>query len=263
MIRLLIFFINHSIKGWLSKMKLIGVIPARFSSTRLPGKPLADICGKPMIWWVYQRVSQVKELQDVYIATDDKRIIDVCSEYGMKSVLTSPEHPTHLDRLSEFAEIVDADFYINVNGDEPLIEISCIKDMLPVDIDPNSDYAANGMMLLENPVDAVDTSKGKIVTDVNGYGMYVSRYPIPYPKGSSDYKMKKFVGVQCFTKKALAFCGKTPRGPLERIEDCDEFRFLENGYKLKYIMTYSEAFAVDTQKDLDRVRAIIEQNGGK
>jgi 3-deoxy-manno-octulosonate cytidylyltransferase (CMP-KDO synthetase) len=240
-------------------MKIIGVIPARYSSSRLPGKPLADICGKPMIWWVYNRVSKVKELENVYIATDDKRIVDVCNKYDMNVVLTSEKHATHLDRLSEFAEIVKADFYINVNGDEPLIEESCIRDLLPVDIDPESDYAANGMMIVDNPVDAIDTSKGKIVTDTNGYGMYVSRYPIPYPKGSSDYKIKKFVGVQCFTKKALAFCGKTPRGPIERIEDCDEFRFLENGYKLKFIMTHSTAFAVDTQKDLDRVRTIIEQ----
>ena len=239
--------------------RIVGVIPARYSSSRLPGKPLADICGKPMIWWVYNRVSQVKELENVYIATDDKRIVDVCNEYGMNVVLTSEKHATHLDRLSEFAEIVNADFYINVNGDEPLIEESCIRDLLPVDIDPKSDYAANGMMLVDNPVDAIDTSKGKIVTDTNGYGMYISRYPIPYPKGSSDYNIKKFVGVQCFTKKALVFCGKTPRGPIERIEDCDEFRFLENGYKLKFIMTHSTAFAVDTQKDLVRVRTIIEQ----
>lgn len=238
---------------------ILGVIPARYASSRLPGKPLADICGKPMIWWVYQRVLQVEALQAVYVATDDERIMEACAAYGMKAVLTSPSHATHLDRLSEFARLVDADFYINVNGDEPLIEPSCIRDLLPQGVDPRSDYAANGMMLVENPVDAIDTSKGKIVTDVNGYGMYISRNPIPYPKGTSDYQMKKFVGVQCFTQKALAFCGRTPRGPIERIEDCDEFRFLENGYKLKFVMTHSTAFAVDTQKDLDRVRAIIAQ----
>lgn len=241
-------------------MKIIGVIPARYSSSRLPGKPLADICGKPMIWWVYNQVLQVKELSSVYIATDDKRIMDVCESYGMNAVLTSPNCSTHLDRLSQFAEIVNADFYINVNGDEPLIEPECIRDLLPEGIDPDSDYAANGMMYCENPVDAIDTSKGKIVTDVNGYGMYISRNPIPYPKASANYKLKKFVGVQCFTKKALAFCGKTPRGPIEQIEDCDEFRFLENGYKLKFILTHSTAFAVDTEKDLVRVRDIIEKS---
>ena len=239
--------------------KYIGVIPARYGSSRLPGKPLADICGKPMIWWVYNRVLQVKELDGVYIATDDKRIVDVCHDLKMDVLLTLSKHATHLDRLSEFAEKVSANFYINVNGDEPLIEPECIRDLIPIDVDPESDYAANGMMVVENPVDAIDTSKGKIVTDVNGYGMYISRYPIPYPKASSNYQIKKFVGVQCFTKKALAFCGKTPRGPLEQIEDCDEFRFLENGYKLKFIMTHSTAFAVDTQKDLDKVRAIIKQ----
>ena len=241
-------------------MKIIGVIPARYGSSRMPGKPLADICGKPMIWWVYNRVKQVEELADVYVATDDERICQVCDEYGIKNVMTSTEHATHLDRLFEFSTLVDADFYINVNGDEPLIEPECIRDLIPVDIDPEGDWASNGMMIVTNPVDAIDTSKGKIVTDVNGYGMFISRYPIPYPKASSNYQIKKFVGVQCFSKKALAFVGETPRGPLESIEDCDEFRFLENGYKLKFIMTHSEAFAVDTEKDLIKVRDIIQNS---
>ena len=240
-------------------MKIVGVIPARYASSRLPGKPIADICGKPMIWWVYNRVSKVKELTAVYVATDDERIMKVCRTYGINAILTSPNHSTHLDRLSEFSKMVDADFYINVNGDEPLIEPSCIRDLIPNNISPESDYAANGMMYITNPVDAIDTSKGKIVTDVNGYALYISRNPIPYPKASANYQMKKFVGVQCFTKKALDFCGKTPRGPIEQIEDCDEFRFLENGYKLKFILTHSNAFAVDTEKDLERVRGIIDE----
>lgn len=238
-------------------MNIIGVIPARYQSSRLPGKPLEDICGKPMIWWVYNQVKKVHELNEVYVATDDERIMEVCRQWGMSAIMTSAHHTTHLDRLAEFASLVPADFYICVNGDEPLIEESCIRDLLPVGIDPDSDYAANGMMLAEDPVDVVDTSKGKIATDSQGYGMYISRMPIPYPKASAAYKFKKFVGVQCFTKKALAFCGNTPRGELESIEDCDEFRFLENGYKLKFVMTHSTAFAVDTQKDLVRARQII------
>jgi len=242
-------------------MKIVGVIPARYSSSRMPGKPLVDICGKPMIWWVYDRVKQVQELSEVYVATDDERIYQVCESYNIKTVMTSTEHMTHLDRLFEFSTLIDADFYINVNGDEPLIEPECIRDLLPAaDVNPNGDWAANGMMIITNPVDAIDTSKGKIVTDVAGYGMFISRYPIPYPKANADYQMKKFVGVQCFSKKALAFVGQTPRGPLESIEDCDEFRFLENGYKLKFVMTHSEAIAVDTEKDLFRVRSLIQEN---
>lgn len=238
-------------------MKIVAVIPARYKSSRFPGKPLADICGKPMIWWVYNQAKQAKGVSEVYVATDDERIREKCLELGMNVVMTSDQHRTHLDRLGEFATIIDADFYINVNGDEPLVDVKSIEAMIPTDVDPNSFYAANGMMILTNPIDAIDSSKIKIATDVFGNGLYMARSPIPFPKGSSQYKLKKFVGVQCFTKEALLFCKDTERGELESIEDIDEFRFLENGKPLKFIMTNAETLSVDTQKDLEKVRAMI------
>lgn len=240
-------------------MKIVAIIPARYGSSRFPGKPLADICGKPMIWWVYKQAKKVKRINEVYVATDDKRIESVCKGFGIKTIMTSVEHKTHLDRLYEASTKVDADFYININGDEPLIESSCIEDLIPdKSVDPNSSYAANGMMVLSEPIDAFDTSKIKIATDMNSYGLYLARSPIPFPKGRSDYQLKKFVGVQCFTKKALEFCGKTKRGFLESIEDIDEFRFIENGHKLLFVMTNATTLSVDTKKDLDRVREIIK-----
>lgn len=241
-------------------MKVIAVIPARYSSSRFPGKPLADICGKPMIWWVYNQARKAKGISEVYVATDSDIIKQKCEEYGMNVVMTSDSHRTHLDRLGEFATKINADFYININGDEPLIDVGSIEAMIPDDgVDPNSFYAANGMMLLENPIDAIDSSKIKIATDVFGNGMYMARSPIPFPKGSSQYKLKKFVGVQCFTQKALIFCKDTQRGELEGIEDIDEFRFLENGKTLKFIMTNAETLSVDTKKDLDKVNEIVRE----
>lgn len=240
-------------------MKIIGVIPARYASSRFPGKPLADICGRPMIWWVYQQVKNVKEIDEVYVATDDDRIRISCKENGMSVVMTSDSCPTHLERLYEVSQQIDADFYINVNGDEPLIDAHCIEKMIPSDIDPDSSYFANGMMILDNPIDAIDSSKIKIAVDMLGYGMYMARSPIPFPKGRGDYQMKKFVGVQCFTKKALQFVHDTPRGFLESVEDIDEFRFLENGHKVKFIMTEANTLSVDTPKDLEKVRGIIAQ----
>lgn len=241
-------------------MKVVGIVPARYQSTRFQGKPLADICGKPMIWWVHRQLKNAKGIDEVYVATDDERIEEVCKQYNINVIMTSKDHPTHLERLYEASTKVDADFYINVNGDEPLIESSCIEDLVPsADVDPNSSYAANGMMILKDPIDAFDTSKIKIATDMQGYGMYMARSPIPFPKGRSDYELKKFVGVQCFSKKALEFCANTKRGYLESIEDIDEFRFLENGHKLLFVLTNATTLSVDTKKDLSKVNMIIEK----
>jgi 3-deoxy-manno-octulosonate cytidylyltransferase (CMP-KDO synthetase) len=244
-------------------MKVVGVIPARYNSSRFKGKPLADICGKPMVWWVHRQLKMVEELAEVYVATDDIRIQNVCDEYGIKSVMTADNHRTHLDRLYEVSTKVDADFYINVNGDEPLIEVEAIRKILPEDTNPNSFYVSNLMTDLVNPLEAVDFSKIKIATDVFGYGLYLARSPIPYPKGTYNYIYKKFVGVQCFTKSALEFCSSVKRGPLEEAEDIDEFRFLENGQKIKFIEAVATTLSVDTPKDLEKVRSILINKIGK
>ena len=238
-------------------MKVVAVIPARYKSSRFPGKPLADICGKPMIWWVHHQVSKVKEIDEVYVATDDERIEEACKKEGIKVVMTSESCPTHLERIYEFSTKVDADFYVNINGDEPLIEEKPIRDIIPTDVDPDDDYMANGMMILTDPIDAIDSSKIKVAVDMQGYCMYMARSPIPFPKGRGDYQLKKFVGVQCYTKKALNFINETKRGFLESIEDIDEFRFLENGHKVKMVLTEAKTLAVDTKKDLEKVRQII------
>lgn len=240
-------------------MKVIGVIPSRYASSRFPAKGLADICGKPMIWWVYRSLKNVKGIDEAYVATDDQRIIDVCNKEGIPAVMTSDTCPTHLERLYEVSKQIDADFYINVNGDEPLIESDAIACMIPDgDVDPNESYVANGMMILRDPIDAFDSSKIKIATDMQGYGMYMARSPIPFPKGRSDFQLKKFVGIQCFTKKSLQFVMDTPRGYLESIEDIDEYRFLENGHKIKFVLTEATTLSVDTPKDLEKVRQIMQ-----
>ncbi|MFD2442775.1 3-deoxy-manno-octulosonate cytidylyltransferase [Bacillus sp. CGMCC 1.16607] len=238
-------------------MSIIGVIPARYHSSRFPGKPLADICGKPMIWWVYNQLKLVPELDEVYVATDDNRIKDVCEEFEMNAIMTAASHKTHLDRLYEVSTKVAADFYINVNGDEPLIEAEAIQKIIPENIDPESLFVSNLMTELKNPLEAVDFSKIKVATDVNGYGLYMARSPIPYPKGTYSFTYKKFVGVQCFTKSALDFCFHAQRGPLEEAEDIDEFRFLENGQRIKFIESNVTTLSVDTPKDLEAVKSII------
>lgn len=241
-------------------MNIIGIIPSRYASTRFPGKGIADICGRPMLWWVYQNFKKARGIDEVYVATDHKIITDVCDKWEIPWVMTSDSCPTHLDRLYEVTQQKEADFYICVNGDEPLIDSKCIEDLIPSDtVDSRSSYFANGMMILSDPIDAFDTSKIKIATDMMGYGMYMARSPIPFPKGRRDYELKKFVGVQCFTKEALKFVHETPRGYLESIEDIDEFRFMENGHKVKFVLTDACTISVDTKKDLEMVREIIQE----
>ncbi|EBK2060027.1 3-deoxy-manno-octulosonate cytidylyltransferase, partial [Salmonella enterica subsp. enterica serovar Typhi] len=234
------------------------VIPARYSSSRFKGKPLADLLGKPMVWWVYHQLKKVAGIDEVYVATDHVKIMEVCEEYGLKAILTSDAHKTHIERIYEFSQKIDADFYINVNGDEPLIEPEGIEKIIPHGIDPNGFYMSNLMTEVTNPLEVVDTSKIKIVVDRDGYGMYMARYPIPFPKGSYNFKFNKFVGVQCFTKRALEFARFTERGPVESAEDIDEYRFLENGQKVKFIKAEVTTVSVDTPKDLINASKILE-----
>ncbi|MCL1799694.1 MAG: 3-deoxy-manno-octulosonate cytidylyltransferase [Eggerthellaceae bacterium] len=244
-------------------MRVVGVIPARFASTRFPGKPLADICGRPMVWWVHRQLSQVEGVDEVYVALDDERVAQACGEYGIRHVMTSKGHPTHLDRLAEFCQAVDADFYVNVNGDEPLMRPGYVAALVPQGIDPGSFYAANAMTVIRRPVEVSDIARIKVVTDAQGFGMYLARSPIPYPKASAKFDYYKFVGIQCFSKPALEFCAETPRGRVEAIEDIDEYRFLENGRKVRFVAIEAETLSVDTAHDLERVRSVIGERIAK
>ena len=239
-------------------MKIIGVIPARYSSSRLPGKPLADICGKPMIWWVYQQVKQVKEFAEVYVATDDERIAKVCQEYGIGVLMTGTDTPNHIHRIWEVTEMIAADYYVSINGDEPLISPENIRQALPKEVINDRPYFQSVYRELTDPAELMDTANVKIVLGVDGACMYQSRYPIPCPKGSLMFKYKKAIGIECFNKKALDFFAHAPMGALEKIEDIDHLRFLENGIPIYYQKIDSESLSVDTKNDLEKVRLIIQ-----
>ena len=240
-------------------MRIIGIIPARYDSSRFPGKPLADICGKPMIWWVYHQVKKVQAIDEVYVATDDDRIKDVCDQNGICAVMTSKSHKTSTERAFEVAKTVEADLYIVINGDEPLIDPNVIARIIP-DEEPEGMYVGNLMTKIETPAEVVDFTNIKVVTDVDGNALFFSRSPIPYPKASLDYDYYKHVGVLIYNYEALEFFATTPRGNNEAIEDVNELRFLDHGIKIRMTEVYAHSLSVDTPKDLEYVKKEIAKN---
>ena len=242
-------------------MKIIGVIPARYKSSRFPGKPLADICGKPMIWWVYKQCCKVKDFDAVYVATDDERIESTCKELGINVVMTADTHKTGTDRIGEVARKIPADLYVNIQGDEPLLEPSTIEAAIKPFYDNPNLQISNLMTKITDPVDVVNFTVPKVITNKEGRGIYLTRSTAPYPKGSIDYHYYKQVCVYGFTPEALQFyCdyGMTyGKAKIEAIEDIEILRFIENGYDVQYIEVDSETVAVDTPNDLEKVCGIV------
>ena len=246
-------------------MKIIGIIPARYGSSRLPGKPLVDICGKPMIWWVYEQVKKVKEIDNLYIATDNEIIKQTCDEYGMNVIMTSTEHNTHIERVHEVSEKIEGDLYLCVCGDEPLIDSETIKKIIPNETVIDDYYVSALMREFSEPTEVIDPGNIKIMTNDKDYCVALSRSPIPFPYKTVLFKYKKIVGVECYNKKALDFFVSTEEGVCEKIESVTLMRFLENNIKMKFIKVDTNALSVDTEKDLEKVRKIIgermRQNG--
>lgn len=242
-------------------MRVIGVIPARYQSSRFPGKPLADICGKPMIWWVYQQSKKVSDFTEVYVATDDKRIYETCEKLGMNVIMTSEKHKTGTDRVGEVAQKIPADLIVNIQGDEPLLEPSTIRAAIePFYVDASL-LVSNLMTKITDPVDVINYTVPKVITNKEGIGIYLTRATAPYPKGSLEYSYYKQVCVYGFKPDALRFfCDygiKNGKGKMEEIEDIEILRFIENGYKVQFVEVESGTVAVDTQNDLEKVCSIL------
>ena len=240
-------------------MKTIAVIPARYASTRMPGKPLADVLGKPMIWWVYRAAKACAKLDDVLIATDDTRIADVCAQYDMKCVMTSPDHDTPTGRIWEVSTKVDADLYLQLMGDEPLVDPAAFDLILPDTLPDDACYVAVLTNVMQHPADVVDFSNQKVVTNAAREVLMISRSPIPYPKGTLDFDYEKVTGIQLYSKQALQFYHNTPKSILERAEENDMMRYVENGRKVHAIVSPYKTVSVDTPKDLALVNEILKE----
>jgi len=238
-------------------MKVIGVIPARYNSSRFQGKPLADIHGKPMVWWVYQQANKVKEFNKVVIATDDERIKAACEALSMDYVMTGDNHKTMSSRIHEVSEKIVSDVYVVVNGDEPLIDPAAIKAVIPDDLE--GFYASNIMSAIKDPTEAIDITNIKVIVAKDGHALYMTRSPAPYPKSTLDFKYYKHLGVVAYSKQALDFYASTEIGYNESIEDIDYLRFIENRKPFKMIEVDTVSISVDTTKDLAYVRDKMEK----
>lgn len=238
-------------------MNIIAIIPARYKSSRFEGKPLVDICGKPMVWWVYQEAKKVKKFSKVIVATEDQRIVDVCNQLNMEVTITADTHPTGTDRVAEVAQKYDADIYVIIMGDEPLISAED-EEKLVESIENTSE--ADAIMLTEkfsSPVDVVNTTTIKLAINDSGYLIFMSRAAIPYPKAALGYSYYKNVGCYALRKDALNFYLETKPGNIERAEEIELLRLVENHKKVLTVTVDSESMAVDTPKDLERVKKEI------
>lgn len=245
-------------------MKILCVIPARYASTRLPGKPLKDVAGKPMICRVYDRASQAKTLSGVVVATDDERILRAVEDHGGRAMMTAKDHPTGTDRLAEVAEAYpNVDLIINVQGDEPLIEPSLI-DELGRAFDGDAELQmATVMTPMEDETEQKNPNNVKVVTDKNGCALYFSRSLLPYPRNDAGTPVYKHIGIYAYRRDFLLAYAKMAPTPLERTESLEQLRALENGYKIKCIRTNARFVGVDTPEDLAKVNEIYRQMEGK
>ncbi|WP_301707270.1 3-deoxy-manno-octulosonate cytidylyltransferase [uncultured Duncaniella sp.] len=242
-------------------MKILCVIPARAESTRFFEKPLALILGKPMIQRVYEHCKEVELFYDVIVATDSEKIKAAAEAFGARVMMTRSDHDTATERLYEVSTREEADLYVMVNGDEPLLTRDAIVQCIPDGLKPGDFFVSNLMTDFSNPVEVVDATNLKIVTAADDRCLFISRSPIPYPKGAMDYVFHKFVGVGAFTRKALDFYHNTPRGPIEKIEENDSFRFLENHMPIYYYNCHCKSLSVDNRKDIAGVEAYLREKG--
>lgn len=213
------------------------------------------------MWYVYQQASKSSMLDEVFIATDDNRIKQRCHELELKVIMTRDDHSTGTDRVAEAASRIDADYYVNIQGDEPMISSEAINAVIEALVDSGDGKiaASNAYTLIDSPVDAVSTNVVKVALAADSTAMIYSRQPIPYPKGRRSQYLRQ-LGLYAFRKRSLEFFADQNPGPLESAEEVEMLRFLEHGYKVLMVQVADDGIAVDTVADLEHARALMANN---
>ncbi|MFQ3675182.1 MAG: 3-deoxy-manno-octulosonate cytidylyltransferase [Endomicrobiia bacterium] len=264
-----------------SNLKVIAIIPARYSSTRLPGKPLVLINKKPMIQWVYERVEKVPLIDEVIVATDDEQIFNTVKNFGGKVMMTSKKHQSGTDRIAEVVKKLKVsnnfDFILNVQGDEPLVSTKTLtKIILEYKKDKSIDVVTP-VCRIRSYDEYVSPNTAKVVFDKNNFALYFSRSPVPFVRAIADYKLQitnfrnfkkidfkkekfyRHIGIYGYRKDFLLKYVKIPQSKLEKLEKLEQLRVLENGYKIKVVEVKDNSVPVDTWEDLKKVRKIVSE----
>jgi 3-deoxy-manno-octulosonate cytidylyltransferase (CMP-KDO synthetase) len=253
--------------------KAVAVIPARYSSTRLPGKPLLEIAGKPLIVWVAERACAASTISRTIVATDDLRIVDAVNAAGFDAVITRADHATGTDRIAEVAHNLDANIIVNVQGDEPLIDPATIDRAVQALIDDPIAQMSTTCEPITGAADVMNPSVVKVTIDEEGYANGFSRNPIPFPQqaveiyGSIEaalegdlallFSFRKHTGLYAYRRDFLLEFAGWPQSENERKESLEQLRALDRGVKIKVIEAASQSIGVDTLEDLERVRAMM------
>lgn len=244
-------------------MKRIAVIPSRYGSSRFPGKPLALISGKPMIQWVYENVSKTPILDDIYVATDDKRIYDCVESFGGKALMTASTHTCGTDRLVECAKILnldDEDIVLNIQGDEPLIRSEMVMDLVNI-FEDESVYMGTLKKKIEEEKELNDPNVVKVITALNDDAIYFSRYNLPYERDGVVRTHYKHIGAYGYKTWFLMKYSMMPKTELEISESLEQLRAIENGYKIRVKETVWQTIGVDTPEQIIQVENEIRKQG--
>jgi 3-deoxy-manno-octulosonate cytidylyltransferase (CMP-KDO synthetase) len=242
-------------------MEVIGVIPARYSSTRLSAKVLADICGKPMIQHVWERAKEARLLDDVIIACDHELVAEAARKFKAKAVLTSKDHASGTDRIAEVVNPLDVKIVVNIQGDEPLIHPSMIDSVAQAMLDDRQLCMATIMKKITDPAMVNDPHVVKVVVDKASFALYFSRSPIPHLAQNSDVKEAvyyKHFGLYAYTKDFLFTYKNLPVSRLERTEKLEQLRVLDEGFRIKVVETNFDTISVDLPEDLEKVRRQLQ-----
>ncbi len=249
-------------------MKFIGIIPARYASTRFPGKPLALLGGRPVIQHVYEKA--VAAIGEAYVATDDQRIFEVVKAFGGQAVMTRTDHQSGTDRIEEACEKIgtDADVIINIQGDEPFVAVSQIETLKGLFNHPQTQIGTLGKRF-ESMEAVMNPNSPKIVTDKTGFALYFSRSVIPYIRGKEQdvwinhFPYLKHLGIYAYRRETLYEITHLPSSSLELAESLEQLRWLENGYRIRVGITEVETVGIDTPEDLQRAEAFLLKQKSK
>ncbi len=237
-------------------MNVVGVIPARFYSSRFEGKVLADIGGKPMIQHVWEKAKQAKLLDDLIVACDDERVYNTVLGFGGNAVFTAKEHASGSDRITEIINPLDVKIVVNIQGDEPMVRPSMINGVVEEFIKDENLVVATVIKKIERPGEIDDPNVVKVVVDKDNFALYFSRSAIPFIRDgqSQELNFYKHIGLYAYTKDFLFTYKNLPKSKLEELEKLEQLRILENGYKIKTVETQFDTYGVDVPEDLDKVR---------